>query len=286
MLLLVQWSRWIGGAVVVHHPVLWRSTTGWNSHNLPLLGFLVDTDGVVHDHDVADELWECPSHVEHHALLYLGGEIDHEVVLLLLIGVHLIRRILCQMVELLGVVVHGPSSLLEVHELLVLLSHHACRDVVGVEGTAELSPWHLVIRRASGGVVGPQHAGVTPQLLCGEEGLLHLGAAQEPELGLHHPKPVVGLQRLSCLGEERRVHSREVTVGGRSWSIPYPFATTGGVGNELPRQLDLLIVGLKDRGDRLSQTWRWRRVPVPLGVLGPISHVTSVHHSAIQIGYH
>jgi hypothetical protein len=47
----------------------------------------------------------------------------------------------------------------------------------------------------SGGVVGPPRVGVTPQLLRGEEGLLHLGAAQEPKLGLHHSKPVVGLQR-------------------------------------------------------------------------------------------
>jgi hypothetical protein len=44
------------------------------------------------------------------------------------------------MVELLGVVMHGPSSLLEVHELLALFSHHACGDVVGAEGIAELIP--------------------------------------------------------------------------------------------------------------------------------------------------
>jgi hypothetical protein len=101
------------------------------------------------------------------------------------------------MVELLEVVMHGSSSLLEVHELLALLPHHAGGDVVGAEGITELNPWHMVIRGASGGVVGPPCAGITPQLLRGEEGLLHLGAAQEPELGLHHPKLVVGLKRLS-----------------------------------------------------------------------------------------
>jgi hypothetical protein len=111
---------------------------------------------------------------------------------------------------------HGPSSLLEVHELLLLLPHHACGDVVGAEGIAELRPRHLVICGASDSVVGPPHTSVTPQLLCDEEGLLHFGAAQEPKLGLHHPKPVVSLKRLSCLGEEQRVRSREVTVGGRS----------------------------------------------------------------------
>jgi hypothetical protein len=86
------------------------------------------------------------------------------------------------------------------------------------------------------------HALASPRsYLCGEECLLHLGAAQEPELGLHHLKPVVHLKRLSCFGEERRVHSREVDVGGQSWSrsISYPIVTTGRVGNELPQQLGL-----------------------------------------------
>jgi hypothetical protein len=112
----------------------------------------------------------------------------------------------------------------------------------------ELSPRHLVIRRVSGGVVGPPRASITPQLLRGEEGLLHFGVAQEPKHGLHDPKPVVGLKMLSCLGEERRMRSREVAVGGQSWSwsISCPIATTGGVGNELPQQLGLLVAGLKD----------------------------------------
>jgi hypothetical protein len=138
--------------------------------------------------------------------------------------------------------------LLEVHELLALLPHHTGRDIVGAEGIAEFSPRHLVIRGASGDVVGPPHGSVTPQLLCGEEGLLHFSAAQEPKLGLHHPKPVVGLKGLSCLGEERWMHSREVDVGGRSWSwsIPCPITTTCGVGHELPKQLGLLVVGHKD----------------------------------------
>jgi hypothetical protein len=68
-LMLVLGLRWIGGAVVVHRPVLQRSATGWSGHNLPLLGFLMDVDCIVRDHDVADELWKCPSSVERRALL-------------------------------------------------------------------------------------------------------------------------------------------------------------------------------------------------------------------------
>jgi hypothetical protein len=91
-------------------------------------------------------------------------------------------------------------------------------------------------------------------------------AAQEPKLGLHHPKPVVGLKRLSCLSEERRVHSREVAIGGRRWSgsISCPIATMGRVGNELPQQLGLLVAGLKDRDDRFSQTWEFLAPARPL----------------------
>jgi hypothetical protein len=59
---------------------------------------------------------------------------------------------------------------------VALSSHHACWNVVGAEGTAELSPRHLVVCGASGVVVGPPRTGVTVQLLCGEESLLHLRA--------------------------------------------------------------------------------------------------------------
>jgi hypothetical protein len=96
------------------------------------------------------------------------------------------------------------------------------------------------------------------QLLCSEECLLHLGAAQETKLGLHHSKPVIGLERLFCLGEERRVSGREVAIGCRSWSgsISCPIAPMIGVVHETTQQLGLFIPGLKDRSDRLSQSLR------------------------------
>jgi hypothetical protein len=110
--MLLQLSRWVGGAVVVHYPILQRSTIGRSCHNLTLLGFLVGVDCIIRDDDIADELWKCPSSVERHALLYLGGGTDLEAILLLLVRVHLFQRILRQVVEFLGVVMHGPSALL------------------------------------------------------------------------------------------------------------------------------------------------------------------------------
>jgi hypothetical protein len=74
---------------------------------------------------------------------------------------------------------------------------------------------------------------------------------------------------------------RKVTVGGqsRSGSISGPIATMSRVGHELTQQLGLLVPKLEDRGDRLSQTWLWRQVPVSLGALSPSPSVVSVHHS-------
>jgi hypothetical protein len=99
---------------------------------------------------------------------------------------------------------------------------------------------------------------------------------------------MVGLKRLSCLGQDRRMSGREVAVGGQSWSgsIPYPIDTTSRVGHKLPQQLSLLISGLKDRGDSLSQGRRRRRVLARLSFLGLSPFVVSVYHSIIQTSYH
>jgi hypothetical protein len=179
--------------------------------------------------------------------------------------------------------VHGSSTLLYVHELLAFLSHDASWNVVGAKSAAELGPWHLVVCGASGSVVG-----VATQLLCGEEGLLHLHAVQEPKLGLDHPKPVIGLERLSCLGEERWVSGHKVIVGSRCWSgsIPCPMAAMSRVGHQLSQQLGLLIPGLKDQSNRLSQGPRQRRVPVWVSGLGITPSIVIVHHSVIQTSHH
>jgi hypothetical protein len=68
-------------------------------------------------------------------------------------------------------------------------------------------------------------------------------AAQDPKLGLNHLRPVISLERLSYLSEERRVSGHKVAVGGRSWSgsIPCPIATMSRVGHKLPQQLSMLV---------------------------------------------
>jgi hypothetical protein len=57
-LVLLLLMRLVGGAVVVHRPVPWRSTAGQSCHNLPLLCFVMDVDRIVPDDDITDKLWE------------------------------------------------------------------------------------------------------------------------------------------------------------------------------------------------------------------------------------
>jgi hypothetical protein len=58
---------------------------------------------------------------------------------------------------------------------------------------------------------------------------------QEPKLVLNYPESMIGLERLSCLGEEQRVSGYKVAVGSQSSSrsIPCPMAATGRVGHQL-----------------------------------------------------
>jgi hypothetical protein len=57
-LLVLMLVRQVGGAMMVHHPVPWRGTTGRSCHDLPLLCLLVSMDHIVRDDDIADEFWE------------------------------------------------------------------------------------------------------------------------------------------------------------------------------------------------------------------------------------
>jgi hypothetical protein len=56
--LVLLLMRWVGGTVVVHHPVPGRSTIGRSCYGLPLLCILVCADCMIHDNDITDKLWE------------------------------------------------------------------------------------------------------------------------------------------------------------------------------------------------------------------------------------
>jgi hypothetical protein len=78
----------------IHRPVLWGSTTGWCRYPLSLLALLVGVDRIIYDDGVADKLGEGSTSSERKVLLKLSRQASHEVVLLLLISVNLLRHIL------------------------------------------------------------------------------------------------------------------------------------------------------------------------------------------------
>jgi hypothetical protein len=57
-MLVLMLERLVGGARMIHHPVLWRGTTGWSCHNLSLIALLMGVDPIIRDDDIADELWK------------------------------------------------------------------------------------------------------------------------------------------------------------------------------------------------------------------------------------
>jgi hypothetical protein len=74
---------------------------------------------------------------------------------LLLIGVDVVGAVLREVVELLAVLIHTARTLLQVQELLKLVSHQARRDVASTKSCAELGQWHLVAVLNGGSEVSP-----------------------------------------------------------------------------------------------------------------------------------
>jgi hypothetical protein len=132
---------------------------------------------------------------------------------LLLIGIGAVGAMLREVVELLALLIHTARTLLQVQELLKLVSHQAHRDVVPTKSHAEFSPWHLVAVLNSDSEVSPPSTRGSMKLLGREQGLLDLGVVQKSKLGLNDAKLVIRLQRINCLGKRRRACHQEVGVG-------------------------------------------------------------------------
>jgi hypothetical protein len=105
-----------------------------------------------------------------------------------------VGAILREVVELLAVLIHTPRTLLQVQELLKLVNHQACGDVVSTESHTELSPRHLVAILNSGGEVNPPSTRGSMKLLGREQSLLELHTVQKLKHELVDMKPDVHLQ--------------------------------------------------------------------------------------------
>jgi hypothetical protein len=121
--------------------------------------------------------------------------------------------VLGEVVDLLAVLIHTARTLLQVQELLKLVSHQAHGDVVPMKSRADLGPWHLVAALNGGGEVSPPSTRGSTKLLGCEQSLLDLSAVGKPKFGLNDTKLVICLQQISCLDKCRRVCRQEVGVG-------------------------------------------------------------------------
>jgi hypothetical protein len=91
----------------------------------------------------------------------------------------------------------------KVWELLLLVVHKAVRDVVAPESLVELGLRYLVAIGKNGGEGRPPGTHGPAELLGHEYGLLSLRAAEETELSLDRPEPVIDIQRIHSLSEHR-----------------------------------------------------------------------------------
>ena len=122
-----------------------------------------------------------------------------EASLLLLIRVHVVPGVLCERVEILGILHHITVALLQSQELRKLPSDHPCGDMMCLESFFELRPSESSASRKHGHVVVPKRTCGTPELLSCESCLVPLIVWVQSELGLYGLKPAVSLQRLVCL---------------------------------------------------------------------------------------
>jgi hypothetical protein len=166
----------------------------------------------------------------------------------------MVGTVLREVVEFLVVLIHTARTLLQVQELLKLVSHQACGDVVPMKSHVELGPWHLVAVLNGGGEVSPPSTHRSTKLLGREQGLLDLGDVQKPKLGLNDAKPVIRFQWINCLGKRRRVHRKEVGVVSL-----HPWLVMGQVCLTLHEVLRLHPHELVLHGQQLLKAYGWQR---------------------------
>jgi hypothetical protein len=87
-----------------------------------------------------------------------------------------VGAILREVVELLAILIHTARIVLQVQELLKLVSHQHRGNVVPMESCAELGRRHLVAILNSGGEVSPPSTHGSMKLLGHEQSLLDLNA--------------------------------------------------------------------------------------------------------------
>jgi hypothetical protein len=100
---------------------------------------------------------------------------------LLHVGVDVVCPVLCEVVELLAVLINSVVLLTQVKELSQLAVHEAHREVVTTKRDTELTPWNMMINWQCGSVRCPLGPSWASELLSGIQSLLILCKVKQSE---------------------------------------------------------------------------------------------------------
>jgi hypothetical protein len=159
---------------VGHNPEALRLCR-WPYHRgLHLLLCLASCDAILLRDGQVDQLVVAvgPDCVE--TVVELSVEAPPKPVSLLLISVSMVACILTQVIESLGVLQHGTTSLSECQKLIELAVHDACWYMMPSKCRLELSPLNHVVDRLHGEEMVPPCPSEPTKLLGGETNLGHI----------------------------------------------------------------------------------------------------------------
>jgi hypothetical protein len=126
----------------------------------------------------------------------------------------------------------------------------------------ELSPFNHVVNRLHGEEMVPPCPRGPTKLLGGETNLGRIGtlSIKQWEFGFHHPEPHISIEWVLYPGEQRRLSTEELLIGGRCWGTLMMITTTIVLRWWLTlSQLshDLILLGHQLlHGRRLRRWWR------------------------------
>src|ERR1043165_8882034 len=139
-----------------------------------------------------------------------GVESPTEPFLLLGVGGDLFSCVTGQPVELMAVLVNSPSTLCEVAELLTFAVHKTLWNVMLMERSTELVPCSGWTCGTHVEVVFPPRACCTLKVVGGIVHLVAICNMSNLELPLDVVEPVIGVEGLSGVAENRRMKPHEV----------------------------------------------------------------------------
>jgi hypothetical protein len=96
----------------------------------------------------------------------------------------MITRVLAQVIEGLGILQHSVGSLSQCQELIELVIHNPCWNMVSPEISFELLPCHHMVSGQHGAEMVPPCPSRSTKLLCGEASLCVVRAISREEWDL------------------------------------------------------------------------------------------------------